>query len=169
MPIMALLPIIALLAQQPAQPAPSLDFEYFKTKVQPIFLAKRPTHARCVSCHVTGTPMRLQPLAPGAATWSDEESRKNFDVIRARVIAGNPLKSKLLTHPLAEQAGGDSSHDGGKHWMSQDDPEFQVLAAWVRGETRNQTAGSPNKVRIIQTNSAGDTVSIIDPVTNKVV
>ena len=167
MPIMALLPIIALLAQQPAQPAPSLDFEYFKTKVQPIFLAKRPTHARCVSCHTTGTPMRLQPLAPGAATWSDEESRKNFDVIRARVITGNPLKSKLLTHPLAEQAGGDVAHDGGKHWMSQDDPEWQTLAAWVKGQTNTPPPAA--KVRIIQTNSAGDNVSIIDPTTNKVV
>ena len=163
MPIMALLPIIALLAQQPA----SLDFEYFKTKIQPIFLAKRPTHARCVSCHTTGTPMRLQPLAPGAATWSDEESRKNFDVIRARVITGNPLKSKLLTHPLAEQAGGDVAHDGGKHWMSQDDPEWQTLAAWVKGQT--STPPPTAKVRIIQTNSAGDNVSIIDPTTNKVV
>jgi YVTN family beta-propeller protein len=163
MPIMALVPIIALLAQQ----APSLDFEYFKTKVQPIFLAKRPTHARCVSCHVTGTPMRLQPLAPGAATWSDEESRKNFDAIRARVVAGNPLKSKLLTHPLAEQAGGDVAHDGGKHWMSQDDPEWQTLAAWVKGQT--STPPPTTKVRIIQTNSAGDNVSIIDPATNKVV
>ena len=167
MPIMALIPIIALLAQQPAQPVSSLDFEYFKTKVQPIFLAKRPTHARCVSCHVTGTPMRLQPLAPSAATWSDEESRKNFDVIRARVIAGNPLKSKLLTHPLAEQAGGDNAHDGGKHWMSQDDPEWQTLAAWVKGQT--STPPPSAKVRIIQTNSAGDNVHVIDPVTNKVV
>src|SRR5436190_23441445 len=167
MPIMALLPIIALLAQQPAS-APSLDFEYFKAKVQPLFLAKRPTHARCVSCHVTGTPMRLQPLAPGAATWTDEESRKNFDVIRARVVSGNPLKSKLLMHPLAEQAGGDNSHDGGKHWMSQDDPEWQTLAAWVRGDTRT-AAPAAAKVRIIQTNSAADFVSIIDPATNKVV
>src|SRR5881394_1327147 len=151
MPIMALLPIIALLAQQPAQPAPSLDFEYFKTKVQPIFLAKRPTHARCVSCHTSGTPMRLQPLAPGAATWTDEESRKNFDVIRARVKSGNPMASKFLTHPLAEAAGGDSSHDGGKHWLSQDDPEWQALAAWVRGQTQSKPA-SAAKVRIIQTN-----------------
>jgi YVTN family beta-propeller protein len=162
MPIMALVPIIALLAQQP-----SLDFDYFKTKVQPIFLAKRPAHARCVSCHTTGTPMRLQPLAPGAATWTDEESRKNFDVIRARVIAGNPLKSKLLTHPLAEQAGGDVAHDGGKHWTSQDDPEWQTLASWVKGQT--STPPPTTRVRIIQTNSAGDNVSIIDPATNKVV
>ena len=168
MPIIALVPFVALLAQQPASSS-SLDFEYFKTKVQPILLAKRDGHARCVSCHTTGTPMRFQPLSPGAAMWNEEESRKNFEVVRPRVVTGNPLKSKLLTHPLAEQAGGDVSHDGGKHWMSQDDPEFQVLAAWVRGETRNQTTAAPNKVRIIQTNSAGDSVSIIDPVANKVV
>ena len=168
MSIAALLPIVGLLLQAPA-PSPSpLDFEVFKAKVQPILLAKREGHARCVSCHSAGTPMRLQPLAPGAATWSDEESRKNFDVIRARVKSGNPMASKLLTHPLAEQAGGDPSHDGGKHWLSQDDPEWQTLSAWVRGQTE-KTAASAGKVRIIQTNSAGDTVSIIDPATNKVV
>src|SRR5438046_8207885 len=168
MSIIALVPFVALLAQQPVSSSSSLDFEYFKTKVQPILLAKREGHARCVSCHTTGTPMRFQPHAHGAAMWNEEESRKNFEVIRARVVAGNPLKSKLLTHQLAEEAGGDPSHDGGKHWMSQDDPEFQILAAWVRGDARNVPTAA-KKVRIIQTNSAGDTVSIIDPVTNKVV
>src|SRR5438105_3515598 len=168
MPIIALLPIVALLAQQPATSSSSLDFEYFKAKVQPILLAKREGHARCVSCHTTGTPMRFQPLSPGAATWSDEETRKNFDVIRARVVGGDPLKSKIVTHPDAEQAGGENSHDGGKHWMSQDDPEWQTLAAWVRGETKTAPPAA-GKVRIIQTNSAGDNVSIIDPATNKVV
>src|SRR5215467_11094632 len=112
MSIISLLPLVALMAQAPASSSP-LDFEAFKAKVQPILLAKREGHARCVSCHASGTPMRLQPLSPGAATWNDEESRKNFDVIRARVKAGNPLASKLLTHPLAESAGGDDSHDGG--------------------------------------------------------
>src|SRR5437870_2248175 len=167
MSIITLLPLVALMAQAPAS-ASSLDFEYFKAKVQPILLAKREGHARCVSCHSSGTPMRLQPLSPGAATWTDEESRKNFDVIRARVKSGNPVASKLLTHPLAESAGGDPSHDGGKHWLSQDDPEWQTLSAWVRGQTQN-TSASTGKVRIIQTNSAADRVSIIDPATNKVV
>src|SRR5436190_23727500 len=166
MSIIALFPFVALLAQQPVSSTSSLDFEYFKTRVQSILLAKREGHARCVSCHTTGTPMRFQPLSPGAAMWNEEESRKNFEVIRARVVAGNPLKSKLLTHPLAEEAGGDPSHDGGKHWKSQDDPEWQTLAAWVRGQTVSSTAAVPGKVRIIQTNSAGDDVSIIDPVTN---
>src|ERR1700680_4222866 len=26
---------------------PALDYEFFKTRVEPIFLKKRPTHARC--------------------------------------------------------------------------------------------------------------------------
>src|SRR5215813_14345001 len=52
-----------------------LDFEFFKTQVQPIFLAKRQGHARCVGCHITSTPMRLQPLPPGGA-WDEEQSRK---------------------------------------------------------------------------------------------
>jgi YVTN family beta-propeller protein len=170
MPILALVPVAAMLLQQPAPASPSLDFEYFKTKVQPIFTTKRADHARCVSCHISGTPMRLQPLAAGSGTWDDEASRKNFDTIRARVLAGNPTKSKLLTHPLAQEAGGDASHDGGKHWKSQDDPEWQTLAAWVRGDTvASVKTAAPTKVRIIQTNSAGDDVTIIDPVTNKVV
>src|ERR1700756_2906976 len=158
MSIVTLLPIIAMMAQAPA--SSSLDYEYFKAKVQPILLAKREGHARCVSCHSAGTPMRLMPVAPGAATWTEEESRKNFDIIRARVKAGNPLGSKLLTHPLAEAAGGDPAHDGGKHWTSQDDPEWQTLAAWVRGDTKSTAAGA-GKVRIIQTNSADEIVRII--------
>ena len=44
------------------------------------------------------------------------------------------VKSKLLMHPLAEEAGGDDFHGGGHHWKSQDDPEWQTMAAWVRGQ-----------------------------------
>ena len=128
--------VAGLSSQQPAPPPPastSLDFEVFKTKVQPIFVAKRPGHARCISCHATGTPLRLQPLAPGSTTWTEEQSRKNFEAVVQRVaVAGNP-KSRLLIHPLAEEAGGDFFHNGGKHWNSQNDPEWQTLKAWVLG------------------------------------
>jgi hypothetical protein len=119
-------------AQQAATP---LDYDYFKTKVQPIFMAKRPGHARCISCHIAGTPLRLQPLAPGSTTWDDEASRKNFDAMK-RVVAPGNAKSKLLMHPLAEKAGGDFFHNGGKHWTSQDDPEWRTLRAWVMGDTK---------------------------------
>jgi YVTN family beta-propeller protein len=147
----------------PAAPG-SLDYDFFKTRVQPIFVARRQGHARCVSCHTSGTPLRLEPLAAGATTWTEEQSRKNFTAM-GRVVAAGNVRSRLLVHPLAEQAGGDFYHNGGKHWSSQDDPEWQTLKAWVLGAR----ASSTQKVRIIQTNSAGDNVHIIDPATNSVV
>ena len=124
----ALTALPAVAGQQTA----SLDYEFFKTKVQPIFLTKRPGHARCISCHGSGTPLRLQPLGPGAATWTEEESQKNFQAIRR--VASASLKSRLLTHPLEESAGGDFYHSGGKHWTSQNDPEWKVLQTFVLGE-----------------------------------
>ena len=40
-------------------------------------------------------------------------------------------KSRLLTMPLAHEAGGTEFHPGGKHWESQDDPEWKTIADWV--------------------------------------
>jgi hypothetical protein len=145
MPVALLVLLVAaLLTQQPATaalraqgPGPSaasaLDFEYFKTKVQPIFVAKREGHTRCVSCHSKGTPMRFQELSPGATTWTEEQSRKNFQLVLARVVPHNLSSSKLLLHPLLSDGGGDFYHSGGKHWNSILDPEWQTLANWVCG------------------------------------
>jgi hypothetical protein len=137
--VKAIIVFTLTIAAWPGQPpAPSaLDYETFKTRVQPIFLAKRPGHARCVSCHSSGTPLRLQPLPPGRTMWNEEESRKNFEAVKRVVVPGS-MKSMLLIHPLAEQAGGDFFHNGGKHWNSQDDPEWQILKAWVVGRTRSE-------------------------------
>ena len=129
--------LVGMLSQQPtASPATSasLDFEFFKARVQPIFLAKRPGHARCIACHGSGTPLRLQPLAAGRSTWNDEESRKNFEAVKRVVVPGS-LRSRILVHPLDERAGGDFYHNGGKHWSSQNDPEWQTLKTWVLGQT----------------------------------
>ena len=129
---------VAPRAQGPGSPPSALDFEYFKTKVQPIFLAKRDGHTRCVSCHSKGTPMRLQALSPGAATWTDEQSRRNFLAVQARVIPRDLASSKLLMHPLLSEGGGDFYHSGGKHWNSFLDPEWQTLANWVCGRKANE-------------------------------
>jgi len=174
-----------LLTGQTAPAQPSLDYDVFKARVQPIFLNKRPGNARCISCHTSGGAAYLQRLSPGQTTWDEEQSQKNFDRVKRLVVPGAPDKSRLLLHPLAVEAGGDEFHGGGKHFMSRDNPEWQVLAAWVKGEKpaalRTQTAagdsaGDPKSVaprtsgvRIVQTNSAGDAVSLIDPATNKVV
>ena len=124
-------------AQQPsstAPPRPALDFEYFRTKVQPIFLAKREGHARCIACHAGATGMRLQPLPAGSTTWNEADSRTNFESVRRMVVPGS-LKSRLLMHPLATDAGGDFFHNGGKHFASQSDAEWTVLKDWAMGAT----------------------------------
>ena len=119
-----------------AQAAPAtnpLDFDVYKAKVEPLFLEKRPGHARCVVCHSTGTAFRLQQLTPGQKAWSEEQSRKNFDMLGRFVLPGVPAKSRLLLMPLAHEAGGVEFHPGGTHWESQDDPEWKALADWVSG------------------------------------
>ena len=129
---------LVLTAQQPSSATKaSLDFEYFKTQVQPVFLTKRPGYTRCVVCHSGGGGGAgfLQPLTPGATTWTEEQSRKNFDAVSRLVMAGQPMKSRLLTHPLEPTAGGDEFHNGGRQFTSQTDPQFLTIAAWVSGKT----------------------------------
>src|SRR5438876_641594 len=188
---------------------PSLDYEFFRTRVEPIFLARRLGHARCYACHALGAgegnapnAMRLQLLSPGSTTWNEEQSRKNFDAVRQKVVPGNPLASPLLIHPLRYEAGGEQWHGGGAQFTSANEPEWQTIAAWVLGKnavderirTDNRltkqdddgrasslsgaTANPPRaasptasrglKLRIIQTNMAGDNLQVIDPATNLV-
>ena len=124
-----------LLAQQPASSSTVLDFEVFRNEVQPIFLEKRPGFVRCVTCHAgEGRVGFLEPILPSATTWDEEQSRLNFEAVFRLVTPGDPLTSRLLMHPLEPAAGGDEFHNGGRQFASQEDPLFQTLAAWVRGQ-----------------------------------
>ncbi len=111
----------------------ALDYEYFREFVQPIFLKKREGSARCVVCHDYRTAFRLEPRPPDGAGWTDEQTRRNFEAASRMVVRGQPLRSRLLLLPLAEEAGGNPFHPGGKHFASQADPEWQILARWVSG------------------------------------
>jgi hypothetical protein len=114
-------------------PTQSLDFEYYRTRVEPIFLKKRPGHARCVVCHAgSNNAFRLQPLPAGSITWTEEQSRRNFEIVSRLVTPGDPTSSHLLLHPLSPKSGGDAFHSGGRQFASQNDPDWHVLADWVR-------------------------------------
>ena len=115
--------------------SPTLDYEFFKTRVEPIFLKKRPTHARCYVCHEEANRVfKLAKLSPGNSTWTEDESHRNFDTVSRLVTPGDPRASILLQHPLAPEAGGDAFHSGGRQFESQDDPDWKTLADWVRGQ-----------------------------------
>ena len=124
---------LVLTVAVPFAAAQSLDFELYRTKVEPIFLKKREGHARCVVCHSAGNSgFRLEPLAAGTATYSEEQSRKNFEVVTKLINRTDPNKSRILLHPLAFDAGGDAGHSGGQQFESKDDPDWKILADWVR-------------------------------------
>ena len=131
---------VGSLTQAWSQPAsstasPSLNYEFFKAKVEPIFLAKRAGHARCVVCHTfNNAPFHLVRLSPGTTTWTEEQSRRNFELVQ-KVAQPGFEGSKLVVHPLAEEAGGDPHHGGGQQFNSKDDPEWSTLKAFVLGAT----------------------------------
>ena len=128
----------------PASPAEStLKYEVFKTRIEPVFLKDRGNGVRCVNCHsVLPTRLHLQPLASGATSWTEEQSKENFEVVSQLVTPGDPMKSRLLLHPLAPDAGGDPTHTGGKFWKSTDDPEWQMIAEWVRSASGSGASAS---------------------------
>ena len=115
-------------AQAAPPPAPGLDYEFFKTKVQPIFMKKRAGHSPCVVCHTGANNfLRLEELAAGQTSWNEEQSKKMFDSISRLVTPANRAQSRLLIHPLAPEAGGDLFHSGGRQFENKDDPDYKIL------------------------------------------
>ena len=125
--------LCAMLAPQAR--SQSLDYEVFKTQVEPIFLQQRAGHARCYMCHGerSNNAFKLETLAPGANFWTEEQSRKNFAVVSRLVVPGKPEQSLLLLHPLAPEAGGSAYHSGGRQFENRDDAGWKAFARWVRG------------------------------------
>jgi len=123
---------------------PQLDYQFFKTRVEPIFLKKRSDeHVRCYVCHQMmrhgGGPLSLEMLPPGASFWTEEQSRRNFETVSKLVVPGNPSLSLFLRMPMAPEAGGlADTHQGGRQFASEDDPDWKNMKAWVLG----QKAGS---------------------------
>jgi YVTN family beta-propeller protein len=147
-----------------------LDFDFFKSTVEPIFLKERPGHARCYSCHADANRIfHLEKLSAGATSWTEEQSRRNFQTVTRLVTPGDPYASLLLMHPLAAEAGGNAFHSGGRQFETQNDPDWLTLAEWVRGPQTASDAKVRPSALIYVTNSAGNTVDVVDPATNKVV
>ena len=132
--IMALAALAFSQANTAAQTPSTLDYEFFKSRVEPIFLTKRAGYARCYACHVeANNALQLQHLPPNAQSWTEEQSRRNFETVSKLVNPGDVDTSRLLKHPLAPEDGGDVFHSGGRQFASKQDPAWRTLAEWVNG------------------------------------
>jgi hypothetical protein len=122
----------------------TLDFEFFKTRVAPIFLKKRGEHARCYVCHQrsSGSSYQyLEKLPEGADFWTDAQLRTMMERISRLAVPGDPSRSKIVMYPLAPEQGGWSDggvHSGGRKFADQNDPDWQTLSQWVQGAKAGQ-------------------------------
>ena len=113
----------------------SLDFGVYQSSVEPIFLTKRAGYTRCVVCHGgSNNAFNLIRLRPGGSAYTEEQSRKNFEVVSRLVVPGRPDDSHLLMYPLVPEEGGGAYHSGGRQWPSKSDPNWQAIARWVNGQ-----------------------------------
>src|SRR4030088_2688938 len=56
----------------------SLDFDTYRTRIEPIFLKTREGGVRCYDCHsVVATRFRLERLSERTSSWTEEQSRRN--------------------------------------------------------------------------------------------
>jgi hypothetical protein len=122
-------------------PAPNVDFTFFRTCVQQVFATPREGHIACSNCHAGGLVGFAPPPQNGKA-WSDEEAKRAYTSISRLIIPGNPEQSRFLLKPLHPDGGGTYTHNGPRRWQSQKDPEWQMLAGWVRGERTGERCTS---------------------------
>jgi hypothetical protein len=115
-----------------------LDFEFFRACVQPILASPREGHIRCGNCHAAGI-IGFAPIPQSGDAWSDAEARRAFSTISRLILPGNPEQSRFLLKPLHPDGGGSYTHNGPRRWQTRNDPEWQMLAQWVRGERTGRT------------------------------
>src|SRR5258708_12465557 len=71
--------------------APALDYEFFKARVQPVFLQKRDGHTRCYVCHAeSNNAFPLERLSPGASTCSEDHSPNTSRMAPILLNPANP-------------------------------------------------------------------------------
>ena len=133
--LLAMIVAVAAALQAASVSAQSPDYEFFKARVEPIFLKKKPGHTRCYVCHAeSNNAFRLEKLPPGAKSWTEEQSRRNFETVSRLVVPGDFAASRLLFMPLAPEAGGNAFHNGGRQFESKDDPDWKTLEEWANGQ-----------------------------------
>lgn len=114
-------------------PEPELDFEFYSTCVQQMYRNPRYGQLSCEQCHAGGFT-GFAPRAANGTAWTEEEARRGFDAIQRVILPGNPVQSRWMLKPLHPDGGGSYTHNGVRRWQSRDDPEWQLMAAWIRGE-----------------------------------
>lgn len=122
-----------------ADPIVDVDFEFFRSCVQPIFVNPIDNAMPCIECH--SGEFAVPP--PENSYWTEAQSRQAFEDLVYLIDPGRPESSRFLHKPLHPNAGGDLMHNGGRRWFTADDPERMALAEWVSGNATGSSCPAP--------------------------
>ena len=116
----------------------TLDYEYFKAKVQPIFLTKR-----AGPCALRDVPRRRQQHAEAAEAsrrarraWGEEDTRKNFDTVSKIIHAVDDPLTAQDPDPPARPRGGRRRLPLRRPAVRQpNDPHWKTITDWPRARS----------------------------------
>ena len=100
-----------------AGPGPAVDFTFFRSCVQKVFITPREGHIACTNCHAGGI-IGFAPPTPDGKPWNDEQAKRAFQSISRLIIPGNPEQSRFMLKPLHPDGGGTYTHNGPRRWQS---------------------------------------------------
>jgi hypothetical protein len=102
-PVLAALAVSTAITAAPT--APKLDYEFFKSRVEPVFLTKRPDHARCYVCHVeSNNAFRLDSFHPGRVPGPRNNRAATLRWSRHSSTRGIPIQADCCFIPLPPKA-----------------------------------------------------------------
>ena len=142
----------------------ALDYDFYKARVQPLFLEKRDG-----SRPLRDLPRRQHHAAPAAPSrgsdgWTEEQTRQNFEAAKAMVVPGQSGREQAAASPA--RARGWRRRLSRRRPALDDEERSRTGRCWRRGSTAprsHQAAGDTRVARIVQTNAAGDNIHLIDP------
>src|SRR5262244_413708 len=118
--VMAALLAAAAASSIASRAAPALDYEFFKQRVQPIFLQKRDGHTRCYVCHAeSNNAFRLergavaQELRDGVDPGEPGRSRDQPAAAAAARARGGRQRLSLRRPPVRVQGRPELENSGG--------------------------------------------------------
>ena len=118
----------------PVESDVEVDFEYYRACVYPNVLSVgNYGQMACTSCHAGGSA-GFAPRSASGGALTVAEARQGFDALQRLIFPGDPEGSRFLLKPLHPDGGGAYAHNGVRRWQNRTDPEWQTLAAWIRGE-----------------------------------